>query len=167
MRKAEELAGIANAQTEPVDEQTRSRDGRPLGILPPTLCAPARHAAAPDRLPSLAREPDLFHQFCGICILDPQTERFANAPPNLVECLAIGVATTKASDMRDPSTAFVSLDDNAIRVTAHEASPFRGTVLGLARLREAFPAGDPRRGGQEQSSGSGHNGCARESRAAE
>jgi hypothetical protein len=122
IRKAEELAGVPHAQTQTIDEELRRSCGRALRVLSPTLGPRPRSSAAPDRLSRVTREANLLHKLRGFGVLDPEAERLTNSSTDLVKCPPVRVAATYSRNVSDPGTAFVSFDDNAIRLTAHLSS---------------------------------------------
>jgi len=114
VREAEEISGVAESQIELVDKRARRFSRRFVRLLT-LLGRPATGVSAPPHcFEGLRGQTNVFDELGGLSIVDPESQRLANALSGLVDRSSIGVTTSDARDARDPSASVITLEDYAV-----------------------------------------------------
>jgi len=127
VRQTQEIRDIANAEAKLVDQPMHGvARGRARGIT--GGCQPMpRIAAPPYGGGGVMRNPNVVRQFGCIRILDPQPEYPPNASSRLDEAATVRVASGDGRHSRNPSAAFIPLQDDAIPLHRSHLAPRHGS----------------------------------------
>lgn len=114
MREAEEISRIAKPQIELLDKRARRFSRRFVRLLT-LLGRPATGVSAPpDCFKGTRGQTNVFDELGRFGIVDPKSQRLANALSGLIDCSSIGVTTSDVRDVRDPRASVIPLEDNAV-----------------------------------------------------
>ena len=114
MREAEEISGVAEPQIELVDKRPGRFSRRFMRLLTLRGRPTSGVSAPPDCFKGTRGQTNVFDELGGLSIVDPESQRLANALSGLVDRSSIGVTTSDARDARDPSASVITLEDYAV-----------------------------------------------------